>query len=289
MLLKRQVEEQQRELAGLKSLLPPAVQYGQLPPYIMPPMRPAMSQLPDVLSPAPEPVQLSQVTPQEARQDDRMEQADIAQQDPVPMVIDQKNPPAPLAPTHQRSENGALEDAEPHDPETEAGSALMALAQGARDDQTASTEREEAPMRPAEHQPEPTQIDGIPIPPMSGRLGTVQTIWEEWTMGWYSQSDPMHLNPSIQQLNRSFGESWRRTKIKGVLTKYQKNEYGRKKKVAHEIMSRRKALMESGIADADATRQAIIEVEEACKASKLPFTRWIDTLNKSKDLPDDTS
>eukprot|EP00884_Botryococcus_braunii_P007767 jgi/Botrbrau1/16992/Bobra.49_2s0051.1 len=286
MLLKRQVEEQQRELGALKMLLPPAVQYGQLPSYIMPPMRPAGSQLPPS-SPLQDPAQIFQMTPQETAE--KVEQGDNNPQGPVPMVIDRQDPPAPAVPSHHPSENGVVTGAEQPDAETEAGSALMALAQGNRDDQTASTELEEPAPRPPEQQPEPTEIDGIPIPPMSGRLGTVQTIWEEWTMGWYPQSDPMHLNPSIQQLNRLYGESWRRTKIKGVFTKYQKNEYGRKKKVAHEIMARRKLLMEQGVIDVDATRQAIAEVEEACKASKLPFTRWIDTLNKSKDVPDDLS
>lgn len=285
MLLKRQVEEQQRELGALKLLLPPAMQYGQLPPYMLPAMRPPGSQLPSP-SHLQDPAQILQMASQEAAE--KLEHGDNNQEGPAPMAIDQQDAPAAAVPSHQPSENGVVTYAEPPDAETEAGSALMALAQGTRDEQAAATTQgEETSVRPAEPQPEPTEIDGIPIPPMSGRLGTVQTIWEEWTMGWYPQSDPMHLNPSIQQLNRMYGESWRRTKIKGVSTKYQKNEYGRKKKVAHEIMARRKLLMEKGVLDADATRQAIAEVEEACKASKLPFTRWIDTLNKSKDVPDD--
>lgn len=204
-----------------------------------------------------------------------------------PMEVDCE-PPAPSAPSNHPSENGAGYP-EGHDAEeTEAGSALMALAQGNREDQTASTEGDQGNLVPPE-EPKLKDIDGIPIPPMSGRLGTVQSIWEEWTIGWYPQSDPMHLNPSIQELNRLHGESWRRTRIKGVLTKYQKNEYGRKKKVAHEVMTRMKSLMENGLEEAEAVKQAITEVEDACKASKLPFTRWIDTLNKSKDVPDDLS
>lgn len=203
------------------------------------------------------------------------------------MAIDPPEVPGPSAPSHRPSENGAGYP-EGHDAETEAGSALMALAKGTQQNQTVSTEGDQGAQVPQEEQ-KLKEIDGIPIPPMSGRLGTVQSIWEEWTIGWYPQSDPLHLNPSIRELNRIHGEAWRRTRIKGVLTKYQKNEYGRKKKVAHEVMSRKNALVENGLDDAEAIKQAIAEVEDACKASKLPFTRWIDTLNKSKDVPDDLS
>ncbi len=96
--------------------------------------------------------------------------------------------------------------------------------------------------------------------------------------------------PSIQALNHAHGESWRRVKVNGKRTGYQKNEYGRKKKVAREIMGLRDEFMATGMSEEEAVAAAVVTVDEKFRTSGLPFTRWIDTWNvvsRAKDGDDD--
>jgi hypothetical protein len=159
-------------------------------------------------------------------------------------------------------------------------------------------------IRSIDHQPEqrpagqtgeaPTQEQGgqqgakscsIPNPPLSGKLGTVKTIWAEWTIGWHGEDGK--LNPSIQQLNREYGSSWRKKKHNGAPTGYKKNEYNRKKKVAAAILTLKEQHMATGMPEAQATDKAVNDVEESFKRSgSTHFSRWVDHVLRVK--PADT-
>jgi Transcriptional activator of glycolytic enzymes len=121
----------------------------------------------------------------------------------------------------------------------------------------------------------------IPNPPLSGKLGTVKTIWAEWTIGWHGEDG--RLNPSIQQLNREYGSSWRKKKHNGNPTGYKKNEYNRKKKVAAAILTLKEQHMASGMPEPQATDKAVNDVEESFKKSgSTHFSRWVDHVLRVK-------
>lgn len=123
----------------------------------------------------------------------------------------------------------------------------------------------------------------IPNPPLSGKLGTVKTIWAEWTIGWHGEDG--RLNPSIQQLNREYGSSWRKKKHNGNPTGYKKNEYNRKKKVAAAILTLKEQHMAAGLPEAEATEKAVNDVEESFKRSgSTHFSRWVDHVLRVKPL-----